>query len=116
MGMNDLVIISVDDHMSEPPEMFDKHLTGDAYATAPKLNRTANGTSFWTYQGRTQPSVGLNAVVGRPLEEFGMEPTAIDQLREGVYNVDARVADMDVNVNRFEERREALRARMAARD
>ena len=69
--MNDMVIISVDDHMSEPPEMFDKHLTGDAYATAPKLNRTANGTSFWTYQGRTQPSVGLNAVVGRPLEEFG---------------------------------------------
>ena len=97
MEMNDMVIISVDDHMSEPPEMFDKHLKGDAYATAPKFRTTANGTSYWEYQGRKLPSVGLNAVVGRPFEEFGMEPTSLDQLREGVYNVDGRVDDMNVN-------------------
>jgi predicted TIM-barrel fold metal-dependent hydrolase len=95
--MNDLVIISVDDHMSEPPEMFDKHLSGDALATAPKFKTTAEGTSYWEYQGRKLPSVGLNAVVGRIPEEFGMEPTSLDQLREGVYNVDARVDDMNVN-------------------
>ena len=95
--MNDMVIISVDDHMSEPPEMFDKHLSGDAYATAPKLKTAETGTSYWEYQGKRLPSVGLNAVVGRPPEEYGMEPTALDQLREGVYNVDARVDDMNVN-------------------
>ena len=78
MEMNDMVMISVDDHMSEPPEMFDKHLTGDAYATAPKLNRTSSGTSFWRYQGRTLPSVGLNAVVSRSAlsrDEPGLSPT-----------------------------------------
>jgi predicted TIM-barrel fold metal-dependent hydrolase len=95
--MNDMVIISVDDHMSEPPEMFDKHLSGDALATAPKFKTTADGTSYWEYQDRKLPSVGLNAVVGRVPEEFGMEPTSLDQLREGVYNVDARVDDMNVN-------------------
>jgi predicted TIM-barrel fold metal-dependent hydrolase len=97
MQMNDMVMISVDDHMSEPPTVYDKHLSGEALATAPKFNTTAQGKSFWTYQGSTIPSVGLNAVVGRPFEEYGMEPTSFDQLREGVYNVDERVKDMDVN-------------------
>ena len=35
MKMNDMVMISVDDHISEPPDMFKKHLKGDALATAP---------------------------------------------------------------------------------
>ena len=41
MDMNDMVIISVDDHISEPPEMFDKHLSGEDLATAPKLRTNA---------------------------------------------------------------------------
>ena len=28
MEMNDMVIISVDDHISEPPDMFKNHLSG----------------------------------------------------------------------------------------
>lgn len=43
------------------------------------------------------PSVGLNAVVGRPLEEYGMEPSSFEQLRKGVYDVHARIDDMNVN-------------------
>lgn len=97
MDMNDMVIISVDDHISEPPDMFDKHLSGDALATAPKLKKTANGTDYWEYQGTKMPSVGLNAVVGRPLEEYGAEPTALEQLRQGCYDVTERVKDMNVN-------------------
>jgi predicted TIM-barrel fold metal-dependent hydrolase len=97
MNMNDLVLISVDDHISEPPDMYDRHLSGDDLKTAPKLKTNDKGQAYWEYQGMKMPSVGLNAVVGRPLEEYGMEPTSFDQLREGVYNVHARVKDMDVN-------------------
>jgi predicted TIM-barrel fold metal-dependent hydrolase len=39
----------------------------------------------------------LNAVVGRPPEDYGMEPTAFDQLRRGTYDVHERVRDMNVN-------------------
>ena len=78
MQMNDMVIISVDDHISEPAGLFDKHLTGDALATAPKLRKTDTGTDYWEYQGQKFPSVGLNAVVGRPPEEYGMEPTSLE--------------------------------------
>jgi predicted TIM-barrel fold metal-dependent hydrolase len=97
MKMNDMLIVSVDDHISEPPDMFERHLSGAALASAPKLKVSEAGTNFWEYQGLKMPSVGLNAVVGRPLEEYGMEPTSLEQLREGCYDVHARIDDMNVN-------------------
>jgi len=97
MKMEDMVLVSVDDHITEPGNVFDHHLTGEALATAPKLMTTLEGTNYWEYQGRKIPSVGLNAVVGRPPEEYGMEPTSLSQLRDGCYDVHARVKDMDVN-------------------
>jgi predicted TIM-barrel fold metal-dependent hydrolase len=95
--MDDLVIISVDDHISEPPGMFDKHLSGDALSSAPTFKTGADGTNFWEYQGQRMPSIGLNAVVGRVHEEYGMEPTSLDQLRAGVFDVHARIGDMNAN-------------------
>ena len=65
MKMNDMVMISVDDHISEPPDMFKKHLSGAALATAPTFKTTPNGTNYWEYYGVKKSSVGLNAVVGR---------------------------------------------------
>ena len=97
MDMNDMVIISVDDHITEPPDMFEKHLSGDDLASAPQFGTDEKGKSFWTYQGMFMPSVGLNAVVGRPKEEYGMEPNSLEEMRKGVYNVDARIDDMNAN-------------------
>jgi predicted TIM-barrel fold metal-dependent hydrolase len=87
----------VDDHISEPPDLYRNQLSGDDLATAPMLLTTESGTNYWEYQGMKMPSVGLNAVVGRPLEEYGMEPTSLEQLRPGAYDVHARVGDMNVN-------------------
>jgi predicted TIM-barrel fold metal-dependent hydrolase len=97
MNMNDMVVISVDDHVSEPPEMYDKHLSGSALASAPKMRTTDTGTNYWEYQGLKLPSVGLNAVSGRVPEEYGVEPTALSQMREGIYNSLARIGDMNAN-------------------
>jgi predicted TIM-barrel fold metal-dependent hydrolase len=97
MKLDDMIIVSVDDHISEPPGMFDKHLSGQALATAPKFMTSASGANYWEYQGVKIPSVGLNAVVGRPFEEYGMEPSRLDQIRTGVYDVHERIKDMNVN-------------------
>jgi predicted TIM-barrel fold metal-dependent hydrolase len=97
MEMNDMVIISVDDHISEPPDLFKNHLSGADLESAPKLINDVNGGEMWVYQGQQFPCVGLNAVVGRPFEEYGMEPTSLEQMRKGVYDVHARIEDMDVN-------------------
>jgi predicted TIM-barrel fold metal-dependent hydrolase len=92
-----MVIISVDDHISEPPHVFSNHLTGEAAAAAPHFKVKANGSSYWDYQGMKMASVALNGVVGRPKEEYGMEPTNLDQLRKGCWDPAARIDDMDVN-------------------
>lgn len=97
MKMSDLVIVSVDDHISEPPDMFNRHLTGDDLATAPKFHTSPTGANYWTYQGMTMTSVGLNAVVGRVPEEYGMEPQSLEQVRKGCYDPKARIDDMNVN-------------------
>src|SRR5690625_2980277 len=97
MNMNDMIVISTDDHICEPGDMFDNHLSGEALATAPKLKTDKDGKNYWSYQGRNQPGIGLNAVVGRPLEEYGMEPNSIEQLRKGTYDVHARIDDMNVD-------------------
>ena len=97
MKMNDMVLVSVDDHICEPGDLFDNQLSGKDLASAPKLMTDRNGKNFWSYQGHIRPSVGLNAVVGRPFEEYGMEPTSLDQLRAGCYNVHARIDDMNIN-------------------
>src|SRR3954468_7107056 len=97
MNMNDMVVISVDDHVSEPPNMFDKHLSGEALATAPNLKTAPDGTNYWEYQGMKMPSVGLNAVVGRVPEEYGMDPTSFAPLRMRFTCTKARVDDMNVN-------------------
>jgi predicted TIM-barrel fold metal-dependent hydrolase len=39
--------------------------------------------------------VGLNAVAGRPREEYGVEPTAFDEMRPGCYDVHERIKDMN---------------------
>jgi predicted TIM-barrel fold metal-dependent hydrolase len=97
MKMTDMLIVSVDDHISEPPGMFDRHLSGKDLASAPKFKTTAQGTDYWEYAGVTIPSVALNAVAGRVPEEYGVEPTALSQIRKGCYDVRSRIDDMNAN-------------------
>ena len=97
MKMDDMVIVSVDDHITEPPTVFDNQLSGEDYATAPKLKLAPDGANFWEYQGKRMRNVALNSVTGRVREEYGFEPTNLDQLRPGCYDVHARIGDMNVN-------------------
>ncbi len=94
MKSDDLILISVDDHVVEPPEVFDNHLDAKYKDRAPKLVEKQDGTQVWVFEGRQLPNIGLNAVVGRVPEEYGMEPTAYDQMRPGCYDVHERVRDM----------------------
>ncbi len=96
MQMNDMIIISVDDHVSEPGDMFDKHLPAELKDKAPQL-KTLEGADYWVYEGVVRPNPGLNAVVGRPKEEFGMEPQSYAEMRPGNYDIHARIEDMNVN-------------------
>ena len=97
MQMQDMILVSVDDHVVEPPDMFRNHLAEQYKAQAPKVTRLPSGCDVWEFNGQKLPNIGLNAVVGRVPEEYGVEPTSYDQLRKGCYDVHARVADMNAN-------------------
>ena len=97
MQLDDMILVSVDDHAVEPPHLFDGRLPGKYQDAAPRLVRKDDGTDVWVYEGKEIPNIGLNAVAGRPLDEYGMEPTSFDEIREGCHNIHARIRDMDVN-------------------
>ncbi len=97
MRMDDMIIVSVDDHIIEPPEMFDAHVPKSLKTKAPKMVTEDDGSQVWIFEDRKVANVGLNAVAGRRREEYGCEPTSLNQMRKGAYNVSARVDDMNAN-------------------
>ncbi|MCW2650358.1 MAG: hypothetical protein QOE41_107 [Mycobacterium sp.] len=76
-----MVMVSVDDHVVEPPDIFDGRLASKYVEFAPQFITDADGTN-------------LNAEAGRPKEEYGIEPTSFTQLRPGTYDHSERVKDM----------------------
>ena len=90
-------IISVDDHLIEPAHCFEGRLPAALQERAPRVVTLADGRETWIYEDNFYPQVGLNAVAGRPKAEWSMEPARFDEMRRGCYDIEARVADMDLD-------------------
>ena len=97
MQLDDLVLVSVDDHVVEPPHMFEGRLPSRFADQAPRVETRDDGTEVWRFAGREATNIGLNAVSGRPVEEYGVEPTSFAEIRSGCYDIHDRVRDMDAN-------------------
>jgi predicted TIM-barrel fold metal-dependent hydrolase len=95
MHRDDMILISVDDHIIEPPDMFVNHLPKKYRDDAPRLVHRDDGTDVWTFRDTVIPNAALNAVAGRPKEEYGMEPQGLDEIRPGCYDVQERIKDMN---------------------
>jgi predicted TIM-barrel fold metal-dependent hydrolase len=89
-------IISVDDHLVEPADLFERWLPPELRDRGPRIVRDG-GTELWEYEGRRYPQIGLNAVVGRPKAEWSMEPARFDEMRPGCWDIEARIADLDLD-------------------
>ncbi|MFD9669627.1 amidohydrolase, partial [Rhodococcus sp. NPDC059968] len=96
-------LISVDDHLIEPPNLWTDRLPkkfheqgprivemdmsqshGDEGLSAALLDAARQGDTaprekklaqVWSYEGRIYPNIGLNAVAGKKPQEYGMDPT-----------------------------------------
>jgi len=94
MQIDDMILVSVDDHLVEPPHLFDAHIAAKYRDRAPKIVRTDVGDDVWMFDGDAVPYLGLNAVAGRPREEYGVEPMSYEEMRKGCWDVHERVKDM----------------------
>jgi predicted TIM-barrel fold metal-dependent hydrolase len=90
-------LISVDDHLVEPPHMFEGRLPAHLQDGAPRVIETKEGHEVWEFDGQLFFQIGVNAVAGRPREDWLLEPTRFDEMRRGCWDPDARVHDMDLN-------------------
>ena len=98
MQPEEMILVSVDDHVVEPPNLFDNHLTPEWKEKAPRLVRKNDGTDVWVFEGQQLDEHRAELPSwARPPEEYGVEPTSFDQLRPGCYDVDERIRDMNVN-------------------
>lgn len=89
-------VISVDDHLVEPPDAFEGRFPAKFADRAPRVVEQ-DGAHVWVYDGKDFPNVGFNAVVGRPVDEYSFEPSRFDDMRRGAWDIDARIADMDIS-------------------
>jgi predicted TIM-barrel fold metal-dependent hydrolase len=97
MRIEDMVLVSIDDHVVEPRDMFDQHVPAKYKAQAPALVMDDKGIERWSFQNQLSGSTGLNAVVSWPKEEWGLDPTTFAEMRPGAYDVHERIRDMNRN-------------------
>ena len=90
-------IISVDDHLVEPPDMFEGRLPAHLQDRAPRVVVNDRGHEVWQFEGKTYSQVGMNAVAGRRKSMKNLEPTRFADMRRGCWDIHERVRDMDLN-------------------
>ncbi|HTU05751.1 MAG TPA: amidohydrolase family protein [Mycobacterium sp.] len=88
-------LVSVDDHILEPPDLWLNRVPAKDRDRAPRMETDDKGVEAWVYDGKRFPSPGLSAVAGKAKEEFSPEPLPYSEMREGCYDPVARLQDMD---------------------
>jgi predicted TIM-barrel fold metal-dependent hydrolase len=111
-------IISVDDHVIEPPNVWQDRLPAKFKERGPRVVRTmlkhmefVGGVfsyelsddnsgipcDWWYYDDLKVPQTRLSAAVGFDREEVKITAITYEEMRKGCWDVDARLADMDMN-------------------
>jgi len=107
-------IISVDDHVVEPPDLWTSRLPERYRDRGPRVVRKkgkfglggggmtfdpdhpdATWGDFWLYDDLVYPFPKLSAAVG--FENLDAEPVTFDEIRPGCWKQPERLADMDAN-------------------
>ena len=87
-------LISVDDHVIEPPRVWLDRLPAKYHDRAPRMAKGERG-AVWQYEDKLVHTAGLSVAAGKAKEEFDLEPVSFDDMREGAYDPHARLVDMD---------------------
>jgi predicted TIM-barrel fold metal-dependent hydrolase len=90
-------LISVDDHLMEPPDTFEGRLPRKFADLAPRVVETEEGHEVWSIGGKPYFQVGFMCVAGRPREDHRLEPARYDEVRPGCWRIADRIKDMDIN-------------------
>ncbi|MER3452137.1 MAG: amidohydrolase [Acidimicrobiia bacterium] len=111
-------IISVDDHVVEPPDVWMDRLPSKYADVGPRVVRAPmKGVTFvggrltpvigekddgplvdwWFYEDLRRPLLRVDSAVGLPRDQVTMTGITYEDMRPGSYDVKARLEDMDLN-------------------
>lgn len=88
-------IVSVDDHLIEPRDVFDRRVPAKLRSAVPRIVEDDEHVPFWDIEGTRVPIITSNGAVGRPMHEWTMAPQKFEEFCPGVTDVHARLRDMD---------------------
>jgi predicted TIM-barrel fold metal-dependent hydrolase len=100
------LIVSTDDHVVEPPDLWQRRLPRADAERGPHMRREKVASpqapdelvwaDVWHYEDMQRPVVRFFDASGRPPSEHDSEtPILFDEVRPGAYDVAARLRDMD---------------------
>ncbi len=95
MRVEDMVMVSIDDHLIEPPDVFEKFMPEKYRDQAPQMVHQPDGTDRWVFQGNETGHFALGATATWPKEEWTMDPGGYADMRPACYDVHERVRDMN---------------------
>ncbi|WP_433521497.1 amidohydrolase family protein [Nocardia pseudovaccinii] len=87
-------MISVDDHVLEPPDLWQRWLPEKYKSQGPHIIEE-DGEEFWAYDGKKIATESLAAVAGKDREDWTDESIRYSEMRRGCYDPVARAKDMD---------------------
>jgi predicted TIM-barrel fold metal-dependent hydrolase len=90
-------LVSVDDHVIEPPDVWETRLPAALRERGPRMQRTEKG-EVWVIAGkRVRGIVGLGAMAGWRFEDYTPRNLSFQEIRRGCYDAKARLEDMDTD-------------------
>jgi predicted TIM-barrel fold metal-dependent hydrolase len=93
----DCRIISADNHINEPPWVFDR-VPNALKERAPKMLRAPDGGDGWSFDGKPpKRTFGIEAMAGFDKKDFRLSGLRFDQLRPGNYDGAEHLKDMDID-------------------
>ena len=87
-------LVSVDDHVIEPPDLWQTRLPAKYLDVGPRMVHDEQG-SRWLYEDIVTPTSGLSVTRGKRKEEFSPAPVPFEEMHPSAYDPVARIVDMD---------------------
>jgi predicted TIM-barrel fold metal-dependent hydrolase len=87
-------VISADDHIIEPPDVWQRRVPAALRDRAPRAIKK-DGKDWWLVDGEERMHIGLSAMAGKRYDEYTVAPVGYDDMRPGCFDARARLVDMD---------------------
>lgn len=90
---DDDLLISTDDHVIEPPDVWGGRLPARLQDRAPHVVDTPEG-EYWQFEDRRIGNIGLSVMAGESYEKYSPKAVRFSEMRRGCFDPKERLEDM----------------------